>query len=138
MKITTWQKAAKYDLILSSPCGTYTGPVDRGVNYFVLMLQQQGATTHYSCEGHPKNFYILFESGTTLARRIQSLGCFHVEVEHGQCWSLRRDFDTEAEKQYVFTLAAKAWNKAFGPLEARVNRAANTIQSSSLLAIANQ
>ena len=101
------------------------------------MLQQQGAATHYSCEGHPKNFYILFECGTTLARQIRALGYFHVEVEHERCWSLRKDFGTEEEKQYVFTLAAKAWNKAFGPLEARVNRAANTIQSSSPLTIAS-
>ena len=127
MKITTWQKAAKYDLILSSPCGTYVGPIDRGVNYFVLMLQQQGANTHYSCEGHPSNFYIVFESDTALARQIKTLGYFNVEVESKERWSLRREFNTEEEKQYVFTLAAKAWNKAFGALEARVSRANNTI-----------
>ena len=135
MKITTWQKAAKYDLILSSPCGTYTGPIDRGVNYFVLMLQQQGASTHYSCEGHPENFYIVFECGAKLARQIQSLGYFRVEVEHRKCWSLRKEFNTEEEKQYVFTLAAEAWNKAFGPLDARINRAANTIQSNSVVGV---
>src|SRR4051812_18125423 len=36
-------------------------PLEAGVNFFVLMLEQLGATTRFSCEGHPDGFYVVFQ-----------------------------------------------------------------------------
>ncbi len=54
--------------------------IDKGVNFFVLALEDMGARPWYSCEGHPDGFYIVFEADETMARRVESCGFFDVEV----------------------------------------------------------
>lgn len=118
-----WKQAAKKRIVRRSPCGTYHEPLDRGVNYFVLMLEQLGAETHYSCEGHPNNFYVLFAAGYDVALAIANCGYFTVEVEGDYLWSLRLNrLVTEEERVRILTNAAKAWEKELGPLKPHANR----------------
>jgi hypothetical protein len=116
-KVLTWKQARKLVIERTSPCGTYAGPIDPGVNFFVLVLEHLGARTEYSCEGHPSGFYVLFSAPLAIAHRIVRAGYFRVELERGSRipprWSIRADFETEEDKNYALTLAAKAWQKEF-------------------------
>lgn len=116
-EIKTWAQAKRLRLHRTSPCGLYTGCIEPGVNYFVLALEQLGASTEYSCEGHPNSFYVVFESTQQTAERIRSCGFFAVELEGENRWSLRinRDID-DTERQLILQYAAKAWTKRFGPI----------------------
>lgn len=96
--------------------------LEPGVNYFVAMLEQLGCYTEWSCEGHPKGFYIVFVASYELALSIKGCGFFSVEIE-GECrWSLRRHGadnlrQTEEQKTQALEWAAKAWEKSLGPLK---------------------
>jgi hypothetical protein len=61
--------------------------LDRGVNYFVAMLEQMGLKTYGSCEGHPQGFYVLFTASYEWALRISEaigpLGCFDIVLHTG-------------------------------------------------------
>lgn len=83
------------------------------------MLEKLGAKTEFSCEGHPTGFYIVFTGPAALAFALHSCGFFHVQVEGKNRWSIRlgHHIDNEAHKQMTLTFAAKAWVKAFGPIE---------------------
>jgi hypothetical protein len=35
--------------------------LERGVTYFIEKIEKLGGETLYSCEGHPGNFYIMFD-----------------------------------------------------------------------------
>lgn len=48
--------------------------LDPGVNFFVLMLNHLGASTRFSCEGHPSGFYVVFAAPYELALRIARQG----------------------------------------------------------------
>jgi hypothetical protein len=95
--------------------------VDRGVNFFVLALEELGATPCFSCEGHPMGFYVSFEASYELAREIHSAGFFNVEIEGDNRWSIRHRAGTmrgeynEHYKQGVLRLATKGWIGRFGP-----------------------
>lgn len=117
-KPLTWKKAKNLKVWRESPCKNpaYAGHLEPGVNFFVLALEQYGAITHYSCEGHPNNFYVLFRADYTLATRIQAAGYLRVEIEGENLWSIRCNFDDEETKTRVLTYAAKAWTKHIGPV----------------------
>lgn len=118
-----WDRACTLTVERTSPCGFYAGPIDRGVNYFVLMLEQLGAIPHYSCEGHPSSFYVLFEAPLNLAEQIVECGYFSVELEAASTWSIRtRQFETDAERIMFLRYAAEAWEKKLGPLKALKRR----------------
>ena len=55
--------------------------LDPGVRFFVLMLEQLGCKTFFSCEGHPAGFYITFNGRIAIARRIVQCGFMTVTVE---------------------------------------------------------
>lgn len=114
----TWRGAKKLKLWRQSPCKNpmYTGHLEPGVNFFVLALEQYGATTHYSCEGHPTGFYVLFEADYALAMQIQAAGYFSVEIEGENLWSIRTRAVDEEQKNHVLTHAAEAWAKHLGPV----------------------
>jgi hypothetical protein len=120
-KTNPWQKAKEYPVIRTSPCGIYHEEIDRGVNFFVLMLEQLGAEPHYSCEGHPSGFYVLFMAPYELAQDIYSAGFFRVEVEGIDRWSIRTDFKDSRQKAMVLALAAESWEKTLGPLKTSSN-----------------
>jgi hypothetical protein len=54
--------------------------LEPGVNYFVLKLEDLGARTLFSCEGHPRDFYILMEADYQLALVIARCGFFNVAI----------------------------------------------------------
>jgi len=117
-----WDIACRLELDRTSPCKTYTGPIDPGVNYFVLMLEQLGAKTSYSCEGHqpnyskePFSFYISFSAPLRVALMVRECGFFAVELEGKNLWSLRRTFNDIAAKETCFRLAADCWENCLGP-----------------------
>jgi hypothetical protein len=120
MKITSWKQSLRYKVSKCSPCGTYGGFIDPGVNLFVLLLEKLGADTHYSCEGHPGGFYVLFAAPLSLAQKIVGCGYFTVELERGDTkiprWSIRAEFEDESLKERVLALAAGKWLEQFGPL----------------------
>lgn len=75
-----WDLARKIEVIR----GNYLYPpkaLDPGVRFFVLMLEQLGCKTFYSCEGHPTGFYITFNGRIAIARRIVGCGFMTVTVE---------------------------------------------------------
>lgn len=113
-----WDRACQLIVERTSPCGLYKkGPLERGVNYFVLMLEQLGATTHYSCEGHPNNFYVMFEAPLSVAERIAECGYFTVELEGKKLWSIRtRNLASDDERIRLLRWAASAWENTLGPL----------------------
>jgi len=114
--LPVWDKACALVLTRTSPCGLYSGNLEPGVNYFVLMLEQLGAVTHYSCEGHPSNFYVLFEAPLKLVEHIKNCGYFTVELEGAGRWSIRmRKIKSDRERKQVLRWAAAAWEKNLGP-----------------------
>lgn len=118
-----WDRAKDLVLLRSSPCGIYNEELDRGVNYFVLMLEQLKAQPHYSCEGHPNGFYVLFAAPLKLALKIRACGFFTVELEGKNRWSIRtRQFRDEAEHTQFLRMAASQWEEKLGPLQALVGK----------------
>jgi hypothetical protein len=115
-----WDKAAATVLTRPSPRQPSGETLDPGVNFFVLALEALGATTSYSCEGHPSGFYITFHAPYELALKLRQVGFFGVEIEGDGYWSLRKYGSErqpeygEAEKIQTLRWAAEAWLKAFG------------------------
>lgn len=94
--------------------------LDPGVNYFVLMFDQMGLPTAFSCEGHPDGFYVTFSASYKQALKIRAVGYFGVEIEGEQYWSLRRHTsfkDAEAERIDAMRWAVEAWERRLGPLD---------------------
>lgn len=118
-KITKWSTACKLKIFRRDPFGIYSGTLEPGVNFFVLMLEQLGAITEFSCEGHPQNFYVLFYGPPELAFAIQGCGFFNVEVEGDNRWSIRMHGNapmTHADRDLILRMAADSWVRVFGPL----------------------
>lgn len=90
--------------------------LDPGVNFFVLMLDQLGLPTHYSCEGHPTGFYVTFNASYNEALTIKRVGYFSVEIEEKNYWSMRTDFPG-GHKTDALRWAANAWEEKLGRLD---------------------
>lgn len=115
--IKSWAQANRLTLHRTSPCGTYSGVIDRGVNYFVLALEQLGAQPEYSCEGHPNSFYVLFSAPQSVAEAIRARGFFAVELEGEDRWSIRISRNvTEDDRRQILKHAARVWTTYFGPI----------------------
>lgn len=94
--------------------------VDRGVNFFILALEELGAKTNFSCEGHPTGFYIAFDAPYELAYEIKCAGFFSVEIEGKNSWSIRKTgaekgnpHYSERDKLFVLRNATEAWLRVF-------------------------
>lgn len=112
-KRNVWDEAASLEIFRGGEL------LDPGVNYFVLMLNQLGLPTHYSCEGHPAGFYVTFNASYEQALQLKSVGYFSVEIEGEHYWSIRQtSIPRESERQKVDGMrwAAAAWENKFGPL----------------------
>lgn len=109
-KRNAWDEA--YDLKV------YRGgeKLDPGVKFFVLMLDQLGLPTYFSCEGHPSGFYVTFRAPYEIALEIQRTGYFSVEIEGEDYWSIRQHYRGE-NKTDGLRWAADAWEKKFGRLD---------------------
>lgn len=116
-----WDAAKEIEVLRAS--GAYPlADLEPGVKFFVLMLEQLGATTLYSCEGHPEGFYIVFFAPYEIALRISNCGYFTVEIESSGTWSIRipeaSEPRSEADKAELLRRAARNWQHQFGPLAA--------------------
>ena len=117
--------ATKLSVIRESPPVYPPAELDPGVKFFALMLEQIGAVTHYSCEGHPNGFYITFSANYPTALSISQCGFFNVEVDRRlDYWILRMTgnevhMKTKAQKLRTLRWAAEAWIKRFGPLKTK-------------------
>lgn len=119
--LSPWQKAKKLSLVRNSPCGIYCGePLDKGVNYFILVLEKLGCITEYSCEGHFKRkhqvpqLYISFivPNKVILSRLKKALikpcRLYH---EYENTYTLRIDFINPAHKINVLNTLSIVWEK---------------------------
>lgn len=115
-----WDRLCDIEVNRTSPCGLYKGAIEPGVNYFVLMLEQLGAVTHYACEGHPNGFYVSFKAPLKIAEKIAVCGFFSVVLEGKSKWSIRtRQLDSDEERIQLLRWAAESWERELGPLKIR-------------------
>jgi hypothetical protein len=121
-----WDAAQSMVLIRHDAETGQDTPLEPGVNFFVLMLETLGATTRFSCEGHPEGFYVVFESSPELARSITHTGFFTVEIWEGEGDYAMRISEhlfekyvgpwSDAARKEHLRLAAVRWVERFGPL----------------------
>lgn len=116
-----WDKAAATVLQRRSGTKCDLENIDPGVNFFVLALEALGAKPKYSCEGHPRSFYICFQADYELALEIRSAGYFTVEAEGRDYWSIRKMAGeymqnpyTLADRDQTLRWATDAWLSKFG------------------------
>lgn len=113
-KKNVWDAAAEIEIYRGSE------KLDPGVNFFILMLDQMGLATYFSCEGHPNGFYIAFSAPYGQALALSDAGYFTVEIEREDYWILRNSINytgSPREKFDAMRWAAEAWEKRFGPLD---------------------
>lgn len=129
-KPNVWDKAAALSVRRIDPLSGESVLIDPGVNYFVLMLNQLGYRTLFSCEGHPESFYISFVAPYEAALRIADAGYFSVEISPpkwhggiGDHWDIRlhpleipRGSSPEKSKVDRLRGAANSWETTLGPL----------------------
>ncbi len=121
-ELHVWDKAGKLKLTRFPPTmmvGLKEEVMEPGVNYFIAMLEQLGAFTSWSCEGHPTGFYVVFDCTLKLARKIHCAGYFTVELETPNAFSLRLNgrYKTTVEKERTLRWAAASWESKLGPLQ---------------------
>lgn len=138
----SWDRACKLKLSRKeSPTRKFSKYVrstysimDPGVNFFILMLEQMGQKTCFSCEGHPDGFYIVFISSDKLARKISEITPWcKVELNEGYrryilrmsplSWIYNRVISIEQLpsnpyniKEALLRGAANYWEEEFGKL----------------------
>jgi hypothetical protein len=142
--LSSWDHAGRLDVVRGN---SHDEPanLEPGVKFFVLMIEQLGGKTLYSCEGHPDGFYVTFQAPHALALRIARPGYLDVSIvartmsPHTLEWEfpedrwlmelrprpcsledLRQPTGEEREQEKIETLrrVAEAWEEAFGPLVA--------------------
>lgn len=101
--------------------------LEPGVKYFVLALERLGATTTWSCEGHPYGFYIVFQAPELLARVLDALGFFTIalcnqgwrlSLEGNEVGALRGGIEfTDEHRRRCLRQAAEAWEHKLGRLD---------------------
>ena len=98
--------------------------LEPGVNFFILMLEQLGCKTSFSCEGHPHGFYIQFSGPLAVAcGLVNACKVFRVEVDDQvnvftiRLWSDIGDNLTDSRKEKLLRLAAANWQRKFGRLD---------------------
>jgi hypothetical protein len=118
-----WDRAKRLPVVRGNfPCPP--GELEDGVKFYVLMLEQLGCETLYSCEGHPAGFYVMFRGPLAVARAVARCGFFRVELDDDEdTYVMRLHGDWfytaqgEAERVRCLRRAATAWVGAFGELE---------------------
>ena len=118
-----WDDAAKLAVIRYCRTSGDNVELERGVNFFIQTQEYLGAHTLYSCEGHPRGFYILFDADWDLAYDIACAGYFEVMMaapHHPKnrwhlCFghNVRNASFAERDKRRLLRAAAKAWQKEF-------------------------
>lgn len=122
-KKTPWDLAKKQVLVRISSSVSPEQQLESGVNYFILALEKLGATTYFSCEGHPYGFYIIFKSSYALAVRIASCGYLTVEVDGQNRFRLQIGVEdryskwTQSMKEQLLRNVSLAWEKKLMKLD---------------------
>jgi hypothetical protein len=124
--INPWDAARKLKVFRGNP----PSPVDPGVNFFVLMLEQLGCTTADSCEGDPFGFYVTFRGPDPVARAVKDCGWFGVALwrsaeyrldlessENANLFGIVLPYTTRRRNR-TLRRAADSWVETFGPLGA--------------------
>ena len=102
--------------------------LEPGVKFFVLMLEQAGCETMYSCEGHPGGFYIVFRA-PNYRRAFDIDRCdsvFTTELDHRELvfrlsLMVAEHGDTswdDDKRCRRLSYLAKLWEKQLGRLKA--------------------
>jgi hypothetical protein len=114
-----WDTAKNLEVLRHAP-GYPLGDLEPGVKYFVLMLEQLGATTLYSCEGHPREFYVKFSCPYETALRVKACGFFAVEICQADIWIMRisdaQRILSRRKKAQLLRWAAASWERELGAL----------------------
>jgi len=55
--------------------------LENGIKFFVLALEELGAVTEYSCEGHPYGAYVSFKAPLRLAKQIHMTSTFYLMAD---------------------------------------------------------
>lgn len=117
---TTWQDWCARTTVRRDTLSGKEIVIEPGVSFFVDALEQLGADVQFSCEGHPKGFYVCFAAPHDLALRVAAAGYMTVELCKDGRWtiSLRGNeqgieasggtFD-EAERDSILQMAAAVW-----------------------------
>lgn len=115
-----WDKAKKIKVLRSAP-GYRLADLEPGVKFFVLMLEQLGATTLYSCEGHPRGFYVMFTAPYETALHVSACGYFSVEICRHVMWTMRiserQQIHSQRRKAQLLRRAAINWEDQLGKLK---------------------
>lgn len=119
-----WDIAKDTPLMRTDPRNGEDVQLEPGVNFFVRALEYTGATTHFSCEGHPTGFYITFSAPMEVAAAIHQCGFMTVELIGINHWALRltgnehgiaategRPFSRE-DRDRILRHASEAWAKS--------------------------
>ena len=126
--IDSWKDAKKLELFRSSPCLLYNEILDKGVNYFILILEKLGCKTLYSCEGHfhkkhySLQFYISFYASAAIVKKLKRylFDIAYIEKENNRYYQneycIRIDFKNYKDKVQKLTKLADNWNKIFGSI----------------------
>ncbi len=78
--------------------------LEPGVNFFVLVLEYFDAKTVFSCEGHPKGFYIYFQCPYKTALIVNALKFFTLELTDKDKWRITMNEEgLEANEDREFT-----------------------------------
>lgn len=124
LAVDPWEAAKELDVVRHDyrPEGEI---LDKGVNFFVLTLEHIGAKPKYSCEGHPRGFYIAFAASYSLAVRVANVGFFSIEISRktrfgfGRGWwrlsAPSRRWLGVGAKECTLRLAAQQWANSFWP-----------------------
>ena len=127
-KPNAWDRAKKLRLIRREPGALKGVPIDPGTNFFVAMLDQLRCPTYFSCEGHPKGFYIMFRATYLMATVLSKIGYFKYSIHGQEKWIMDTDDDaheravgklTKVSRAKQMRYAADAWEKALGKLDFR-------------------
>jgi len=128
-KDTTWyswlnRRLTRFD--------TLTGDeiiIEPGVAYFIDALEQLRADVQFSCEGHPKGFYVCFAAPFDLALRVANAGYMTVELCRDGRWKIslsgnERGIETNGAKftvddrNDILKSAAAVWERGIFKREA--------------------
>ena len=119
---TTWREWCAQKIVRRD---TLTGAeivIEPGVAFFVAALEQLGADVQFSCEGHPKGFYVCFAGSHEIALKVAGAGWATVELCKDGRWvlSLRGNengieaiggtFD-KANRDEILGLMAATWTR---------------------------
>lgn len=118
-QLTPWIPVKPWDISCKHVLVRNGHKLEKGVNYFIEVLEQLSCPTYFSCEGHPDGFYIIFRAPYKLACKINNCGFFNIAISSSMgtgntnnLWnmSIRPDLDKDS-KTALLRWASESWEK---------------------------